>query len=283
MKRAGKIFILTALSAACFLTFFSCKRDTNSIRFNTIVVEKQIPLLHEKDPELPYAEVEIRFTYPARFRDAQSLARLQQIFLGTFFNNVDFDMMTPQEAVNQFVAEYMERYKSLSNRFFDDRAQFGGEVPLWYWHSMSIVNNILFQSDLLLSYVVKHSEYSGGAHGNDLIINYNIDLKNLVTITEEDLFKPNYRQFLSKKIIHHLMSQFTVNEPSMLLENGFFTLEDIAPNSNFWLNREGIHYTFNRYEIADRATGIITVSIPFTELTEILLPDGIILRHFLNN
>jgi hypothetical protein len=263
-------------------SFFSCKRNT-ALRFNTIVVEKQIPLIHENDSTLPFAEVKVRFTYPTQFRDVQSLARLQQIFVGTFFDSVSFDSMTPQEAMNQYIAEYTEMYQSLSNDFYNERMRLGGPIPQWYWYTMSNINKILFQNDFLLSYSVEFSDYTGGAHGSFRVINYNIDLTHLVTISEEDLFIPNFYKPLTEKIINALMKQFEINEPDMLLEKGFFTLEDIVPNSNFWLDNEGMHYSFNQYEIAPYMMGVINVTIPFSELRDILLPESIISRHLLND
>ena len=46
------------------------------------------------------------------------------------------------------------------------------------------------------------------------------------------------------------MINYEVAEPDSLLMRGFFTVEDIVPNNNFWLNDEGINYTYNQYEIA---------------------------------
>jgi hypothetical protein len=263
-------------------SFFSCKKNT-ALRFDTITVEKQIPLIHENDTTLPFAEVEVRLTYPTQFRDAQSLTRLQQIFVGTFFDSVSFDSMTPQEAMNQYIAEYTEMYQSLSNDFYNEKMRLGGQTPQWYWYTLSNINKILFRNDFLLSYSVEFSDYTGGAHGSFRVINYNICLTDLVTISEEDLFVPNFYKPLAEKIINALMKQFTVNEPDMLLEKGFFTIEDIVPNSNFWLDDKGIHYSFNQYEIAPYMMGVINVTIPFNELRDILLPESIISRHLLNN
>jgi hypothetical protein len=64
------------------------------------------------------------------------------------------------------------------------------------------------------------------------------------------------------------------------LTNGFFTIEDIVPNNNFWLSDNGIHYSYNEYEIAPYAMGVIDVVVPYSELTEIISPNGIIARYF---
>lgn len=75
------------------------------------------------------------------------------------------------------------------------------------------------------------------------------------------------------------MDQYKADNPDSLLMRGFFTIEDIVPNNNFWLNEEGIHYSYNQYEIAPYSMGVINVTVPYADLSDILLPDGIISNY----
>lgn len=256
-------------------------RRSARIDFDSIVVKQRMPLLQENDTTLPFAQAEVTFIYPLKFRDAESLTRLQQIFVGTFFGDTAADTLSPREAVNRYMEEYTTRYGALSNNFYEDKARLNGEVPAWYWYTMSNRNKILFQNDSLLSYAVEYSDYEGGAHGSYRITYVNIDLNDLTTLSEEDLFVPDYFKPLTEKIVHQLMKKYAAGEPDSLLMRGFFTLEDIMPNNNFWLDGEGIHYSYNQYEIAPYSMGVINVTIPYSELTDILLPDGIIPGLFL--
>ncbi len=79
------------------------------------------------------------------------------------------------------------------------------------------------------------------------------------------------------------MIQNNVDVPDSLLMKGFFTIEDIVPNNNFWLDEIGIHYSYNQYEIAPYSMGVIDVTVPYSDISDILLPDGIISRHFMKN
>ena len=257
----------------------SGSRKSSKIEFDSIVVKQQIPLLQGNDTTLPFADVEISFTYPVKFRNAESLARLQQIFQGTFFGEMRYDSLTPREATERYMEEYTTRYESLSNSYYEDKARLEGEMPLWYWYSMSNSNKILFRSDSLLSYAVEYSDYEGGAHGSYRILYTSIDLNELNTISEEDLFVPDYYKPLTEKIIERLMDQYKADNPDSLLMRGFFTIEDIVPNNNFWLNEEGIHYSYNQYEIAPYSMGVINVTVPYADLSDILLPDGIISNY----
>ncbi|NLY23859.1 MAG: DUF4163 domain-containing protein, partial [Bacteroidales bacterium] len=177
----------------------------SEIIFDSIVVKHRIPLLQANDTTLPSAEVELSFIYPVRFRNAVSLARLQQIFKGTFFGDTRYDSITPEEAVTLFMTDYTTRYESLSNSYYEDKARLAGEMPVWYWYSISNKNKILFQDHSLLSYAVEYSDYEGGAHGSYRILYSCIDLNKLNTISEEDLFVADYYKPLTKKIIEQLM------------------------------------------------------------------------------
>ena len=46
--------------------------------------------------------------------------------------------------------------------------------------------------------------------------------------------------------------------------------EEIKPNGNFLLSEEGIVYIFNQYEIAPYAAGVIELTIPWDEVSDIL-------------
>ena len=277
---------LLVLSATSILA--SCEGNRRGskysrIVYDSIVVIKQIPLLAENDTTLPFADVNISFTYPTKFRDAESLARLEQIFKGTFFGDMEYDSMTPQEAMDQYLSNYIERYKSLSNFYYEDLARLGENMPSWYWYYMNTNNKILFQNDSILSYAVEYSDYEGGAHGSYNIVYTNIDLNELVTLSEEDLFIPDYFNRLTDRIVKSLMKQYEAESPDSLLTSGFFTIEDIVPNNNFWLSNDGIHYSYNQYEIAPYSMGVIDVVVPFSELEDIILSDGIIARYFKDN
>lgn len=269
-------FLFFILAAAALLLISSC----NDIRFETKVVNEQIPLLMQNDTTLPHAELTLSYTYPLKFRDEASLRRLQQIFNGTFFGDLQYDSFLPEEAIAHYTEAYRERYRALSNNYYEEKAMMDGEMPTWYWYTLDIRNELLHVSDSLISYSVAYSDYEGGAHGSHRVTYTNIDLNRLTTLSEEDLFLPGYYRPLTEKIVAQLMKDNEVTEPDSLLAKGFFTIEDIVPNNNFWLSESAIHYAFNQYEIAPYAMGVIDVTIPYSELADLLSPGGVITRYF---
>lgn len=280
MKR--KTIILTAIIAIALLCLtFSCKEKKqtlsgNEITFDSLLFSEKIPLLEKIDSLLPYADLEIRFTYPAEFRSKEDLSRLQQIFIGTFFSDIYLDSLSPEEAMESYIEEYKEDYKSLSNDYYSEMSMLEDEhTPMWYWYSQNLSNKIQYQNDKLLSYSREFYEYTGGAHGSYMILHTNIDLNKLVTLSEEDVFVPGYQKPLAEIIVKRLMIQNDVTDHEGLISIGFFDIDEIFPNNNFRLSNKGVYYSYNQYEIAPYVMGVIDVFIPYEDLEDLLQEDVI--------
>ena len=270
-----KLFILASL-VLMGVCISSCIKKNGEIKFDTLELKQRVYLLAVNDTTLPFANVDIEFKYPKSFKKKEDLARLQQIFTGTFFNNESYDSLSPKEALDKYLEEYTEEYRELEIQYNEDKKNLEEDnMPSWYWYELQKSNEILFQDENVLSYSVQHSDYTGGAHGSLNVLYYTVDLNELTTITEESIFKPNYYKLLTSKIVENLMKKHDVNTPQELINEGFFDVNEIAPNNNFWINNEGVHYIFNQYEIAPYSMGPIEVTIPYEDIKSIIIPESI--------
>ena len=95
-----------------------------------------------------------------------------------------------------------------------------------------------------LTYTVETYDYTGGAHGIGYEFNMNFDIRTGKLLLKEDIIKDGREG----------------DEKVDLFE------EKISPNSNFSLLEDGISFTFNRYDIAAYAYGIIDIFIPAEEI-----------------
>lgn len=273
MKKYRLLGIISLLLAVFFVT--SCNKS-GELRFDNISLEDKVYLFLDNDTTKPFANVTIDYTYPDRFSNKEDLARLQEIFNGTFFNSQAFGPLSPNEALDRYLEEYTNEYRELGNDYYEEMGKLEGDnQPAWYWYQLHKSNEVLYHDNSILSYSVNHETYTGGAHGSLQVLYYTINLSNLTTITEKDIFKPNYHNTLTDKIIDNLMKKYEVNTPEELLNQGFFDITEIAPNNNFWINNEGIHYIYNQYEIAPYSMGPIEVTIPYKDVQSIIMPDKI--------
>lgn len=276
MKKNKIVFSVLILLMS--LNLLSCIQDKskNDIKFDELEIKEKVFLLTVNDTTLPYSDVKFEYTFPVKFNNKEDLARLQQIFSGTFFNDESYDSLSPQDALTEYLKDYSTEYRTLAEQYQIDKENLeSDQMPSWYWYYHYKTNEILFDDENIVSYLVEHSDYTGGAHGSLNALYYIIDLNSLTTITEEDIFKPNYHQFLTSKIIETLMKKYDVTEADQLISEGFFDINDIAPNNNFWMNDKGVHYVYNQYEIAPYSMGPIEITIPFEEVLSIIIPESI--------
>ena len=276
-----KHFLIVASLMLIGICVTSCFQKSDDIKFDKLELNERVYLFPDNDTTKPFTNVEIEFNYPSRFKNKQDLARLQQIFNGTFFNNQSHDSLSPEEALKEYLKSYTDEYRELGNQYYEDMGNLQEEdsQPSWYWYQLHKSNEILFEDDNMLSYSVEHADYTGGAHGSLQMLYYIIDLETLTTITEEDIFTPNYHHFLTEKIIEQLMQKYKVETPEKLLNEGFFDINDIAPNNNFWINNVGVHYVYNQYEIAPYSMGPIEVTIPYEEIKSIIISNSIARKY----
>lgn len=274
MRKNILVIIASLALVALFAT--SCFNKEKGIKFDNLAIKEQVYLFADNDTTKPFANVEIDFTYPKNYKSKEDLLRLQKIFIGTFFNHMSYDSLSPKEALNAYFDKYTNDYRNLGNQYYEDMGNLEGDnQPSWYWYQLFKSNEILFEDESILSYSVEHYYYEGGAHGSLSAMYYTIDLNNLTTITEENIFKPNFHHLLTERIVENLMKKYDVTTPEDLLNEGFFDINDIAPNNNFWLNNQGVHYIFNQYEIAPYSMGPIEVTIPYQEIQSIIIPESI--------
>lgn len=274
MRKNILVIIASLALVALFAT--SCFNKEKGIKFDNLAIKEQVYLFADNDTTKPFANVEIDFTYPKNYKSKEDLLRLQKIFIGTFFNDMSYDSLSPKEALNAYFDKYTNDYRNLGNQYYEDMGNLEGDnQPSWYWYQLFKSNEILFEDESILSYSVEHYYYEGGAHGSLSAMYYTIDLNNLTTITEENIFKPNFHHLLTERIVENLMKKYDVTTPEDLLNEGFFDINDIAPNNNFWLNNQGVHYIFNQYEIAPYSMGPIEVTIPYQEIQSIIIPESI--------
>jgi hypothetical protein len=277
MKSKIFIFAFPLLLSGMILT--SCKQTTasidkeNNIRFDSIVVNERYYLLG--DSANPYCTLESRFIYPSYYKDKNILNKLNRHFTYSFFGE-DSISISPKEAMGNYVRKYITDYKELEGDFIEE-TKILGEKPhqeSWFAYYEISSNEILYNKCDLLSYTVSVDYYTGGAHGAQGYNNFVIHLKTGNELEENDIFIENYQDDLSKIIVDAIASDNNVTDPLELEGMGFFNVKEIYPNNNFYVDENGITYTFNKYEIAAYFVGKIDVTLPFDKIRHLMLENS---------
>ncbi len=205
--------------------------------------------------DLTYESASIRFHYLV-FMGKPGADQINRFVQQELLGNM-------QMQINDFIRGYQEA-KSL-----------GGAVD--YYESSHICYVRLNEHDLLcLEYAT--NEYTGGAHGN---YGSNYQVFNSQTgqkLKLNDLLRPGYEQALTQKAEQTLRRNYGIGSQESLSEFGFSLPQGkFALNENFYVNRSGLGFYYNTYEIAPYAVGPQDIFIPFSEIKHLIKTDGLLM------
>jgi hypothetical protein len=245
------------------------KRNTieNEITYTAINVDESYPLLN--NPDNPKYELKLSFTYPATYKDEKILKKIRDLFLSSFLNDT-CENCVPDTAIAQYVESRKLDYKALEEEFKEEAKNPEENALARFFRHEIRSNEVVFNKGGLISFNVYAENYIGGAHSAHTLTNYVIDVQRGTFITEDELFVDGFKDKLSQILIKNIAAKNGLDDPKQLEEIGFFDISKIVPNGNFLIDATGITYSFNEYEIAAYAAGIINVHVSFDEIKDIL-------------
>lgn len=150
-----------------------------------------------------------------------------------------------------------------------------GDYPAmnsWYYDAKGTV---LINKPQLFVLQFNIDTYTGGAHGSAAIVYYNFD-KNGKQLTWNDIIEPGKKDSLVKVSEAALRKAKEIPATQPWSQAGFFVDSAHLPlPAAFGLAVSGLLMTYNQYEIAPYASGIISYIIPYNQL------EGVIKKEWL--
>ncbi len=266
---AGILFLATILTGCQTGT----KKNTeNDIRFNTLKVDETYHLMN--NPDYPNCNLQLSFTYANKYDNSKVLEKIQKLFVSSYFGEA-YEEYNPEEAVKQYTEDYLAMYKELEE-YYTDELKNADETAVgsWYSYYETSSNEVVFNMDGLLCQVVSFESYTGGAHGEHSVINKVINLESGEYVTEEEVFVDNFESSLAQILIDKIAEKNELTDSKELENIGYFSIDEIYPNGNFYVDEEGITYTFNEYEIAAYVVGITQVKVPYIKIKHLLRKES---------
>lgn len=261
------LFLISVFVSGCNIG--TKKTTDNDVTFDSISVDKTYHLL-----ENPNCNLQINFTYPAKYDNKDILKKIQQQFVYSYFGD-GYENLSPEEATAKYTEDYLNNYKDLEDEYKAEVAK-ADETPVGAWFSYFEMSSddIAYNKNDILSYTVNFENYTGGAHGAHSFTNHVIDMKTGNLIKEDDIFIEGFQEDLAQILIDRIAKQNTVENPKELENIGFFSIDEIFPNGNFLIDDNGITYTFNEYEIAAYVVGATNVHLPYEEIQYLLKKES---------
>ena len=264
------LFLISVFVSGCNIG--TKKTTDNDVTFDSISVDKTYHLL--ENPENPNCNLQINFTYPAKYDNKDILKKIQQQFVYSYFGD-GYENLSPEEATAKYTEDYLNNYKDLEDEYKAEVAK-ADESPVGAWCSYFEMSSddIAYNKNDILSYTVNFENYTGGAHGAHSFTNHVIDMKTGNLIKEDDIFIEGFQEDLAQILIDRIAKQNTVENPKELENIGFFSIDEIFPNGNFLIDDNGITYTFNEYEIAAYVVGATNLHLPYEEIQYLLKKES---------
>lgn len=261
MRKIGfTLLLLTVIFAACKKT---PKADDTPKpprwEFEQLKVEKE--LFPKKDTALGKGmELTLEFNYPSRFENDSLLQTIQSAFVIAFAGE-DYTGKSPKDAFELYEKTVEDEFMEIGSFAIDD----GPDISSYFKHITTTVSDT---TDITITVRTDVSDYTGGAHGSRNIRYYNIDTRSGKIFKEKEFFRNNSEEKLKTLLAEK--AKTTKNKQGdniTLLEP-----EEVVPNENFYLNKEGVVYVYNQYEIAPYSDGLIEITLPYEEIKAFINP-----------
>lgn len=271
MKRQTIHLFLSILATTLF---FSCTRNTIKTEEKDSVKKYYL----SKDTAKGALNMDIEVEIPVSFTNKDVLKSIRSTIITNLFGD-EYVSHANDSLVLLFSQDMATEYKENNAPLLNVL----DKTNRYSFNNEHVVSGFSLLSDKkIYVYGIERYVYMGGAHGLETRNYYNFDLKTGKTLSEKDLFKPNYEpelaDLLKKRIVEQSneMKETKETEPILSLEDTDFWTDSIKPNGNFYITDESINYVFNPYEIAPYYMGQTEVTIPFNRLRNILKPASLI-------
>lgn len=275
MKRFFTAFAVVT-SYILQLGFFSCttKPSEYTVLLDSISVDSVCPLFHSYEKpachfslnmEVPYIENDKSLSFSIE-RFVSSIPRQ-----GLFVEDTDG---TVKSMADNYVRSYIMQYLQVGKEAIDSYGEDMQAAATWMSYEEQVDGNLVFQEGPFLSYQLKVYSFMGGAHGNTTITNRVFDMSHLTGVTLSSIFSDESLTVVGEKLRQALAEQNNCATVDELIQSGiFFSAGDIEPTENFLLDAQGLTWTYDPYDIAPYAFGAVSVSLPWSELKDLLYPD----------
>ncbi len=247
------------------------KYPDGTMQFEVYYLKSECRLVEEKNS--PVASLELALFEPNNYPDKNISDSVKNIITQNFFGK-NFLQIHPDSMLIKKEEQYFKLYKKSNQDIYDGGNSFN-------WEKIKKMN-IRYNQDFILSLEYQDYGYTGGTHGIEVNKFNVIDLKNGNIITIDDIFEDGYKPKLTKILNQKLRELYLIKPEDNLKDVGFF-VDEVEPNNNIYINKDGIGFYYNSYEIAPYSNGHTDIFISFEDVEDILKNVGAVYRIIIVN
>lgn len=261
MKYIKLVFLILYL-----VLLSACKNDKfeySQISFSEVSYDTIYYM--NKDKSNPYLSFGAVYDNPVNCPDPD---------LESFLKSITQHELTGENSevdIYDYADKWMNDYQLLEREYnaVKDTTTSDNYPASYYWNysGKSKVKDIL-DNILVLETTVLSSMGGPNASKMKYYKVYDLDTKSLVCL--EDIFKDDCEEELKSIILEKIVRNYRLKKEGELEDIGFFDSADIRPTDNYFIDKKGITFVFNKDEVAIFEQ---IVFIPFSELNDVLKTD----------
>lgn len=174
------------------------------------------------------------------------------------------DSISPIQMVDSFLVNYSRDYRTFYGHVWAEEPNSTNANV-----SLDIQTDISDGRDDVMLYVARMKRKQG-AQQVDYTKAYSINMNDGRWLHLNDVFVPGYERDLNEQIIRQLCQTYDIDDQEKISEAGLFVHTDVYATQNFLLCSDAISFIYVNGEIADSSFGEITVTIPYSDIKNIL-------------
>jgi hypothetical protein len=218
----------------------------------------------------PRAYIQQCLVVPSESGDPVGSDTVRRLIVGRFASG-DRGIQDPQLLINTLQQSYFSNYLADNLDLYKQMPDAGS----LNWDLYKLVH-IVYNEKSLLSFYIESYAFTGGAHGLGAQDYTVINTKTGKAVIASDIFIDNFEAPLSKILTARLKKTEKLQPADKLSEKAEYFIDEIPPNSNFYITGSGIGFLYNHYEIAPYSHGFTDIFVTFEELAPVLKRNGIL-------
>lgn len=263
--RIGTLYIsaLAAIITGCG------EAADSTIGFETITVDQTVALSNDAVP--PKCSVHLALK-EARPDNGHTAEVVNGIVARELLDADDAPDLSLSQAARTFAEAYTQNYrKTMLPLYNQDRGDTTKRA--WYEYHYIVKTETHGGSKGTTDYLADIDYYEGGAHSVQQRRAFVFDNLTGRRLTLADVFIPGSKQALNARLVQALKNKTGLATMAALRAKGYLTASEMYATENFMLTEETITFIYNPYEIAPYALGSTELTIPYSDLTNILNPN----------
>ena len=243
---------------------------SSTVKFDSIICKDSvIDINHSKI----YAITDV--TYPTAYKNANMYDKLMRTFYSNILNIDGTDSLDIKYIVKKFTLNIIDSYRTpeKDDSVYEEYADGSEDV-----HEYEIANIIkpIYNNKGILCVGKTNTIKKNGKQTMQTSNFYTFNLKSMERIMITDIFDESSISSINKILKSELLIKEGVDTPAQLIDLGYFNIDNLSVNNNFYLTDNEIIFNYEPYEIACLPIGEISIALKIEQLKHFFKPNSIL-------